>query len=80
MDVCVHLCTHQSPISPMSMVVITVDILISSKFFMDQVAKTLGLSQNDLIRWFIDRGPEAVAKGVKPPIAEVVSRRYDPGR
>jgi hypothetical protein len=46
----------------------------------EQVAETLGLSQNDLIRWFIDRGLEAVAKGVKPPIAEVVRHRYDPGR
>lgn len=46
----------------------------------EQIAGMLGLSQNDLIRWFIDRGLEAVEKGAKPPIAEVVRHRYDPGR
>ena len=45
----------------------------------DQVATLLGLSQNDLIRWFTDMGIEAVEQGTRPPIAEEVRHRYDPG-
>ena len=44
----------------------------------EQVATTLGLSQNDLIRWFTDMGIEAVELGTMPPVAEEVRHRYDP--
>ena len=44
----------------------------------EEVAAYLGLSQNDLMRWFVDMGLEAVSDGVKPPVAEVVRHRYDP--
>lgn len=39
----------------------------------------LGLSQNDLIRWFTDMGIEAVEQGKWPPVAEEVRHPYDPG-
>ncbi len=45
----------------------------------EQVATQLGLSQNDLLRWFTDMGIEAVEHGEKPPVAEEVRHRYDPG-
>ncbi len=44
----------------------------------EQVATRLGLSQNDLIRWFTDMGIEAVEQGVRPPVTEEVRHRYDP--
>lgn len=44
----------------------------------EQVATMLGLSQNDLIRWFTDMGIEAVEQGTRPPVAEEVRHRYDP--
>lgn len=44
----------------------------------EQVATMLGLSQNDLIRWFTDMGIEAVERGTRPPVAEEVRHRYDP--
>jgi hypothetical protein len=45
----------------------------------EQVAVMLGLSQNDLIRWFTDMGIETVEQGTRPPVAEEVRHRYDPG-
>jgi hypothetical protein len=42
------------------------------------VAGELGLSQNDLVRWFTDMGIEAVEQGERPPVAEEVRHRYDP--
>lgn len=45
----------------------------------ERVASGLGLSQNDLIRWFTDMGVEAVDKGEMPPVSEEVRHRYDPG-
>ena len=45
----------------------------------EQLAGQLGLSQNDLVRWFVDMGVEAVAGGERPPVAEEVRHRYDPG-
>lgn len=44
----------------------------------EQMAAMLGLSQNDLIRWFTDMGVEAVEQGTRPPVAEEVRHRYDP--
>lgn len=44
----------------------------------EQVATMLGLSQNDLVRWFTDMGIEAVEQGTRPPVAEEVRHRYDP--
>lgn len=44
----------------------------------EDAAKLLGLSQNDLMRWFVDMGVAAVADGTTPPVAEVVRHRYDP--
>lgn len=44
----------------------------------EQAANKLGLSQNDLIRWFTDMGIEAVSQGEKPPVTEEVRHRYDP--
>jgi hypothetical protein len=44
----------------------------------EQTAVMLGLSQNDLIRWFTDLGLEAVEQGARPPVAEEVRHRYDP--
>ena len=44
----------------------------------EQAANKLGLSQNDLIRWFTDMGIEAVRQGEKPPVTEEVRHRYDP--
>lgn len=41
----------------------------------EQVAAMLGLSQNDLIRWFTDMGIEAVEQGTRPPVAEEVRHR-----
>ena len=38
----------------------------------------LGLSQNDLVRWFADMGIDAVGQGTRPPVAEEVRHRYDP--
>ena len=45
----------------------------------EYLASVLGLSQNDLVRWFTDMGIEAVEQGVRPPVAEEVRHRYDPG-
>jgi hypothetical protein len=45
----------------------------------EQTASQLGLSQNDLLRWFTDIGIEAVAQGERPPLAEEIRRKYDPG-
>lgn len=45
----------------------------------EQLATMLGLSQNDLVRWFTDMGVEAVEEGERPPVAEEVRHRYDPG-
>ncbi len=45
----------------------------------EQMASMLGLSQNDLVRWFTDMGIEAVELGTQPPVAEEVRHRYDPG-
>lgn len=42
------------------------------------LAEELGLSQNDLVRWFTDMGIESVEEGVRPPVAEEVRHRYDP--
>lgn len=44
----------------------------------EYLAGELGLSQNDLMRWFTDMGVEAVGQGVRPPVAEDVRHRYDP--
>jgi hypothetical protein len=38
----------------------------------------LGLSQNDLVRWFTDMGIKAIEQGKEPPLAEVVRKKYDP--
>ena len=35
----------------------------------------LGISQNDLVRWFIDHGLDALKKGERPAIEDVVVRR-----
>ena len=45
----------------------------------DQLASMLGLSKNDLLRWFVDMGIETVEKGKKPPVLEEVRHRYTPG-
>jgi hypothetical protein len=45
----------------------------------DEVSGKLGLSKNDLIRWFVDMGIESVGQGELPPISEEVRHRYDPG-
>lgn len=44
----------------------------------EQLAAQLGLSQNDLVRWFTDMGIEAVGQGVRPPVSAEVRHRYDP--
>jgi len=44
----------------------------------EQLAGLLGLSQNDLVRWFTDMGIEAVDDGERPPLTEEVRHRYDP--
>ncbi|MCP4419918.1 MAG: hypothetical protein GY805_25170 [Chloroflexi bacterium] len=44
----------------------------------EQLAARLGLSKNDLLRWFVDMGIEAVEQGEHPPIMEEVRHRYDP--
>lgn len=44
----------------------------------EHLAGELGLSQNDLVRWFTDMGIESVEEGVRPPVAEEVRHRYDP--
>jgi len=44
----------------------------------EQAASMLGLSQNDLIRWFTDIGIEAIDQGTRQPVAEEVCHRYDP--
>ncbi len=38
----------------------------------------VGLSKNDLVRWFIDMGIEAVQNGKQPPVAAEIRHRYDP--
>lgn len=43
------------------------------------IAEKLGLSKNDLMRWFTDMGIEAVEEGERPPLAEEVRLKYDPG-
>ena len=45
----------------------------------ETIAEKLGLSKNDLMRWFTDMGIEAVEEGERPPLAEEVRRKYDPG-
>jgi hypothetical protein len=44
----------------------------------EYLAGQLGLSQNDLVRWFIDMGIGTVEQGERPPVAEEVRHRYDP--
>lgn len=44
----------------------------------DQLASMLGLSKNDLLRWFVDMGIEAVNQGKQPPVLEEVRHRYTP--
>ena len=44
----------------------------------EQLAAQLSLSKNDLIRWFVDMGIEAVENGVQPPTTQEVRHRYDP--
>jgi hypothetical protein len=44
----------------------------------EHLAGELGLSQNDLVRWFTDMGIESVEQGERPPVAEEVRHRYDP--
>jgi hypothetical protein len=44
----------------------------------EHLAGQLGLSQNDLVRWFTDMGIELVEQGERPPVAEEVRHRYDP--
>ena len=44
----------------------------------DQLATHLNLSKNDLVRWFVDMGIEAVMNGATPPIYEEVRHRYSP--
>ena len=44
----------------------------------EQMAGKLGLSQNDLVRWFTDMGITAVSEGEMPPVTEEVRHRYDP--
>lgn len=44
----------------------------------DQFASSLGLSKNDLLRWFVDMGIEAVEQGEQPPVREEVRHRYAP--
>lgn len=44
----------------------------------EYLAGQLGLSQNDMVRWFTDMGVEAVEQGTRPPVAEDVRHRYDP--
>lgn len=44
----------------------------------EQIASQLGLSQNDLMRWFVDLGNEAVGQGERPPLTDVIRRKYDP--
>ncbi len=45
----------------------------------EDIADQLGLSKNDVMRWFADMGIEAVEQGERPPLAEEVRRKYDPG-
>ena len=44
----------------------------------EQLAAYLRLSKNDLMRWFVDMGVEAVSNGETPPITEEVRHRYNP--
>jgi hypothetical protein len=44
----------------------------------ETLAEQLGLSQNDLMRWFTDLGIAAVEQGEEPPLAEIVRKKYDP--
>ncbi len=44
----------------------------------ERLASRLGLSKNDLLRWFVDMGIEAVEQGEHPPVMEEVRHRYDP--
>jgi hypothetical protein len=44
----------------------------------ETLAEQLGLSQNDLVRWFTDMGIEAIERGKNPPLMEVVRKKYDP--
>jgi len=44
----------------------------------DQLSSLLGLSKNDLLRWFVDMGVEAVNQGEQPPVREEVRHRYMP--
>lgn len=44
----------------------------------ERLAGRLGLSQNDLVRWFTDMGTDAVEAGVRPPVTEEVKHRYAP--
>ena len=45
----------------------------------EELAGELGMSQNDLMRWFTDMGIDAIGQGEKPPLAEEIRRKYDPG-
>jgi hypothetical protein len=42
---------------------------------MEAQAKKLGVSQNELVRWFFDQGLDSLRKGVKPPVEDVVVQR-----
>lgn len=44
----------------------------------EQLSQQLRLSKNDLIRWFVDMGVEAVGQGVEPPTTAEVRHRYNP--
>ena len=44
----------------------------------DSLAAQVGLSKNDLVRWFIDMGIEAVNNGDRPPVAAEIRHRYNP--
>lgn len=44
----------------------------------EQLAIQLRLSKNDLIRWFVDMGIDAVENGLQPPTTQEVRHRYDP--
>ncbi|MGB1253993.1 MAG: hypothetical protein ACPG8W_25515 [Candidatus Promineifilaceae bacterium] len=44
----------------------------------DSLAAQVGLSKNDLVRWFIDMGVEAVNDGELPPVAAEIRHRYAP--
>lgn len=44
----------------------------------DTLAAQVGLSKNDLVRWFVDMGIEAVNDGERPPVEAEIRHRYNP--